>query len=101
MTFDITIYIAVIVAIIFRLIIMKGTFVLPTFYKCDGTLTFNLGSLGTIIIGLIAAFSLMASSPDLFSNVYVAAITAYTAPQIVDGIITAGTRKMSGEEDIE
>ena len=101
MTFDITIYIAVIVAIIFRLIIMKGSFVLPTFYKTDDTLTFNLGSIGTIIIGLIAAFTLMASSPELFSNVYVAAITAYTAPQIVDGIVTAGTRKISGDKDIE
>lgn len=99
MSFDITIYIAVIAAIIFRLIIMKGTFVLPTFYKSDNTLTFNLGSIGTIIIGVIAALGLMTSSPELFSNVYVAAVTAYTAPQIVDGIITAGTRKFSGSND--
>lgn len=101
MTFDITIYIAVIVAIVFRLIIMKGTFVLPTFYKSDDTLTFNLGSIGTIIIGVVAALTLMASSPELFSNMYVAAMTAYTAPQIVDGIVTAGTRKFSGNGDIE
>ena len=34
----------------------------------------------------------MQTQPDLFSNWYVAAITAYSAPQIVDGVITAGTR---------
>lgn len=92
MTFDITVYIAIIVAIIFRLVIMKGTFIMPTFYKSDNILTFNLGSLGTIIIGVIAAIGLMTTSPELFANPYVAAITAYTAPQIVDGVITAGTR---------
>ena len=99
MNFDITIYIAVIIAIIFRLIIMKGTFVLPTFYKSDDTITFNLGSIGTIIIGIVAALGLMSSSPELFNNMYVAAITAYTAPQIVDGVITAGTRKFSKIDD--
>ena len=34
----------------------------------------------------------MGTQPDLFANWYVAAITAYTAPQVVDGVITAGTR---------
>ena len=34
----------------------------------------------------------METQPDLFANWYVAGITAYTAPQIVDGVITAGTR---------
>lgn len=90
--FDIAIYAAVIVAIIFRLIIMKGSFVLPTFYKNGNEVSFNLGSISTIIIGLIAAFALMQTNPELFSNWYVAAVTAYTAPQVVDGVITAGTR---------
>ena len=89
---DMIVYIAVIIAIIFRLIIMKGTFVLPTFYRCDNTVTFNLGSISTIIIGILAALALMETQPDLFANWYVAAITAYTAPQVVDGVITAGTR---------
>lgn len=89
---DVIVYIAVIIAIIFRLIIMKGTFVLPTFYRCDNTVTFNLGSISTIIIGILAALALMGTQPDLFANWYVAAITAYTAPQVVDGVIAAGTR---------
>lgn len=90
--FDSSIYIAVILAIIFRLIIMKGSFVLPTFYRNGNEVSFNLGSVSTIIIGLLAAFALMETQPDLFANWYVAAITAYTAPQVVDGVITAGTR---------
>ena len=97
--FDTTIYIAVIIAIIFRLVIMKGSFVLPTFYKNGNEVSFNLGSVSTIIIGLLAAFALMQTQPDLFANWYVAAITAYTAPQIVDGVITAGTRYQNGKKD--
>ena len=94
--FSITIYAAVIIAIIFRLIIMKGSFVLPTFYRNGNEVSFNLGSISTIIIGLAAAFALMYTQPHLFANWYVAAITAYTAPQIVDGVITAGTRYQNG-----
>lgn len=96
--FDSTIYIAVIIAIIFRLIIMKGSFVLPTFYRNGNEVSFNLGSVSTIIIGLLAAFALMQTQPDLFANWYVAAITAYTAPQVVDGVITAGTRYQHGSD---
>lgn len=97
--FDSSIYIAVILAIIFRLIIMKGSFVLPTFYRNGNEVSFNLGSVSTIIIGLLAAFALMETQPDLFANWYVAAITAYTAPQVVDGVITAGTRYTQDVED--
>lgn len=96
--FDSTIYIAVIIAIIFRLIIMKGSFVLPTFYRNGNEVSFNLGSVSTIIIGLLAAFALMQTQPDLFANWYVAAVTAYTAPQVVDGVITAGTRYQHGSD---
>ena len=99
--FDITIYAAIIIAILFRLIIMKGSFVLPTFYKNGNEVSFNLGSISTIIIGLIAAFALMQSNPEMFSNWYVAAVTAYTAPQIVDGVITAGTRYSNNSEPID
>ena len=96
--FDSTIYIAVIIAIIFRLIIMKGSFVLPTFYRNGNEVSFNLGSVSTIRIGLLAAFALMQTQPDLFANWYVAAVTAYTAPQVVDGVITAGTRYQHGSD---
>ena len=47
----------------------------------------------------------MHSNPELFANWYVAGITAYSAPQIVDAIITKGTRiKYNSDitsEDIE
>lgn len=89
---DYLVIIAVIVVLIYRLIIMKGNFVLPTFYKEGNKVSFNLGSITTIIVGIVAAFMLMQAQPELFANWYVAAITAYTAPQIVDGTITAVTR---------
>ena len=55
-------------------------------------MSFNLGSISTIVVAIIAAFGLMQAQPELFANWYVAAITAYTAPQIVDGIVTSGAR---------
>lgn len=96
---DTIIYIAIVIAIVFRLVIMKGSFVLPTFYRNGNEISFNLGSITTIIVGILAAVALAYSQPDLFSNWYVAAITAYTAPQITDGIITAGTRYVAGNDE--
>lgn len=98
------VYVVVIIAIIFRLIIMKGSFVLPTFYRNGNEVTFNLGSVATIIVAILAALALMEAQPELFANWYVAAITAYTAPQITDGVITAATRYVYGnatEDEIE
>lgn len=89
---DMIVYVAIIIAIIFRVVIMKGSFVLPTFYRNGNEVSFNLGSVTTIIVGILAALALMETQPDLFANWYVAAITAYTAPQITDGVITAATR---------
>lgn len=97
---DIVICIVVIAAIIFRLVIMKGSFTLPTFYRNGNEMTFNLGSISTIIIALVAAFGMMSASPELFSNPVVAFTTTYTAPQIVDGVVTSLTRNfMEVEED--
>ena len=90
--YDITIYLVVILVIALRVYLMKGNFILPTFYKEGNKVSFNLGSITTIIIGLVAAISLMEAQPQLFANWYAAAITAYSAPQIVDAIITKGTR---------
>lgn len=99
---DISIYLAIILAVIIRLVLIKGTFVLPTFYRNGNEFTFNLGSIATVTIGIVSALTLMATSPELFSNWYVAAMTAYTAPQIVDSVITYGTRvKHLEEEEIE
>lgn len=98
---DILVYVAIIVAIIVRLVLIKGSFVLPTFYRNGNEFTFNLGSIATIAIGVISALGLMATSPELFSNWYIAAITAYTAPQIVDSVITYGARKTGSVEDAD
>lgn len=98
---DIMIYVAIIVAIVVRLVLMRGSFTLPTFYRRDDEMSFNLGSISTIIIAIIAALGLMYTSPELFASPYVAFITAYTAPQIVDGVITSGARNfMEAEEEV-
>lgn len=103
--YDITVYIAVICAILIRVYLMRGSFILPTFYKLGDQVSFNLGSLTSVIVGLIAALALMESQPDLFANWYVAAMTAYTAPQIVDSIVTKGTiikgSQTDSSDDIE
>ena len=103
--YDLTIILVVIIVIAARVYLMKGNFILPTFYKEGNKVSFNLGSIGTIIIGLVSAFMLMQSQPELFANWYVAGITAYSAPQIVDSIITKGTRIKNNSditsEDIE
>lgn len=96
---DIMIYIAIIIAIIIRLVLMRGSFTLPTFYRRDNEMSFNLGSISTIIVAIIAAFGLMAASPELFANPFVAFMTAYTAPQLVDGVITSGARNFMEVEE--
>ena len=89
---DILVYVAIIVAIIVRLVLMRGSFTLPTFYRRDNEMSFNLGSLSTIAVAVVAAFGLMSASPELFANPFVAFVTTYTAPQLVDGVITSGAR---------
>lgn len=98
---EMIIYIAVIFAIIVRLVIMKGNFILPTFYKSGNEVSFNLGSVSTIIIALIAAVGLMYTYPEQFANPYMAFVTTYAAPQLVDGIITFGTRQIAAVEDYD
>lgn len=89
---DIIVYIAIIFAIIVRLVIMRGSFVLPTIYKRGNEMTFNLGSVSTIIIGFATALTLMYTSPENFANPLIAFITTYSVPQLVDGVATFGIR---------
>lgn len=98
---DVIIYVSIVAAIIFRLVIMKGTFVLPTFYRIGNEATFNLGSVSTIIVAIVAAFALMYAQPELFANPIAAFLATYSAPQIVDGVITAGTRYVDGNSKME
>ena len=97
------VYLAIIAAVIARLVLMRGTFILPTFYRRGNEMSFNLGSLSTIIVAIVAAFGLMQASPELFANPFVAFVTTYTAPQLVDGVITSGARNFMSipEEDDE
>ena len=96
---DAMIYVAIIVAIVVRLVLMRGSFTLPTFYRRDDEMSFNLGSISTIIVAIVAAFGLMQASPELFANPFVAFMTSYTAPQIVDGVITSGARNFMEVSD--
>ena len=95
---ELIIYIAIICAVIFRLVIMKGTFILPTFYRNGSELTFNLGSITTIIIGIGSALALAFAQPERFATWWSAALVAYTAPQVTDAVITAGTRFKDGRD---
>lgn len=99
---DIMVYIAIIVAIVVRLVLMRGSFTLPTFYRRDNEMSFNLGSISTIVVAIVAAFGLMYASPELFANPFVAFVTTYTTPQILDGVITSGARNfMKVPEDTD
>jgi len=101
---DILIYVAIIAAIIVRLVLMKGSFTLPTFYRRGDEMSFNLGSISTIIVAIVAALGLMSTSPELFASPFVAFITCYTAPQLVDGVITSGARnfmEVTEENDVQ
>lgn len=98
---DILVYIAIVIGIVARLVLMKGSFVLPTFYKRGDEMSFNLGSISTIIVGIVAALMLMQAQPELFSNWYVAGMTAYTAPQIIDAIPTSIARNSANEAEPE
>ena len=42
---DAMIYVAIIVAIVARLVLMRGSFTLPTFYRRGDEMSFNLGSI--------------------------------------------------------
>ena len=101
MTMDIIIYVAVLVAIVFRLVIMKGSFTLPTIYKNGDEVSFNLGSIATIVVALLAALAMMTASPELFSNPVVAFLTTYSAPQILDGVASFGVRNTIDAKNVD
>ena len=93
-------FIAIVVAIIVKLVILKGNFVLPTIYKNGKDVSFNLGSLGNIITAVIAALGLYMGDPSAFANPAIAFLTTISAPYLVDGVITYGTRKTVDASDV-
>ena len=84
------ILLAIIFGVGLRVYTMKGYFTIPQFYIENDEKRFNLGSIATIIIGVVAALSMAYTMPDSFSNPIIAGITAYTAPQIIDVLISKG-----------
>lgn len=82
---------AIIIGIGLRVYTMKGYFTMPQYYTENGEKRFNLGSVATIIIGVIAALGMSYAMPESFSNPIIACVTAYTAPQLVDVLVSKGT----------
>ena len=95
------VYVAIIAAIIVRLVLMKGSFTLPTFYRRGNEMSFNLGSITTILVAIASAIVLMYGSPELFANPFVAFITTYSTPQLFDAVITSGARNFMEVTDNE
>ena len=87
---DLYIILAIIFGIGLRVYTMKGYFIMPQFYIEKDEKRFNLGSIATILIGIIAALSMAYTMPESSSNPIIAGITAYTAPQLVDVLISKG-----------
>lgn len=79
---DIYILIAIILAVIVRIIIMPGYFVLPQ--KVEGK--WQLNTLGTVIIGLVGAFALFNSNPEYFATPLGAFVFVYITPHLIDAI---------------
>jgi hypothetical protein len=75
---------AITFAILVRIIAMDG-YSLKPFYK-DGK--FQLNIIGTIIVGAIGAYGLMEASPELFASPFVAFMTVYMAPHLLDKAVT-------------
>lgn len=84
------IFLAIVLAIGLRVYTMKGYFIMPQFYIENDEKRFNLGSVATILIGVAAALSMAYTMPESFANPIIAGITAYTAPQLVDVLISKG-----------
>lgn len=93
------IFLAIVFGIGLRVYTMKGYFTMPQFYVEKDEKRFNLGSIATIIIGIIAALSMAYTMPESFSNPLIAGLTAYSAPQIVDVLISKGTTNSQDFEE--
>ena len=97
---DIYSWIAVIIAIVVKLVIIKGNFVLPTFYKTGNEVSFNLGSLANIIFALITALTLSMTDPASCANPAIAFTTSLGVPYLVEGVITYGARNNMDADDV-
>lgn len=95
------IFLAIVFGIGLRVYTMKGYFTMPQYYIENDEKRFNLGSIATILIGITAALSLAYAIPESFSNPIIACITAYTAPQLVDVLISKETTNSQDFIEVE
>ena len=95
------IFLAIVFGIGLRVYTMKGYFTMPQYYVEKDETRFNLGSIATILIGIAAALSMAYAMPESFSNPIIACITAYTAPQLVDVLISKETTNSQDFIEVE
>ncbi|WP_297898218.1 hypothetical protein [Methanobrevibacter sp.] len=85
---NLLIFLAILIAIVLRIWIEKGYFLLPKIYTKDGKTYFQLNILGTVFTALITVLILYQAQPELFTSFIPALVTAYTVPHLFDNIVT-------------
>lgn len=79
---DVYIILAVVLAIIIRIVIMPGYFVLPQ--KVDGK--WQLNTIGTIIIAMVAVVFAYNADPTVFATPIAAFVLTYATPYAIDAV---------------
>lgn len=79
---------AVIIAIIVRVVVQKGSFILPTVYKEGNNVRFNWGSIGVIVIAIVSVLGTGYFDPSLYTSPITAFFAAYSLPALSDAIAT-------------
>ncbi|OQD58717.1 hypothetical protein MBBAR_10c00580 [Methanobrevibacter arboriphilus JCM 13429 = DSM 1125] len=85
---DLLIFLAILIAIVIRIWIEKGYFLLPKVYTKSGKTYFQLNIIGTICTALITVLILYQAQPELFRTFIGALITAYTIPHLFDNVVS-------------
>lgn len=96
--YNLGVVIAVIIAIVLRIIIQRGSFVLPTVYKEGSNVRFNFGTIGVIIVSIIAFFAGGYIDPSIATSPLSAFMLAYATPAVIDGAVT---EVLPGEDVIQ
>ncbi len=86
--YSIEVIIAVIIAIVLRVIIQRGSFTLPTVYKEGSDVRFNFGTLGVVVVAIAAFFAGGYIDPNITMSPLSAFMLAYATPAVIDGAVT-------------
>ena len=94
---NVFIIIAIVLAVILRILLKNGyEFILPKIVvNSEGKTKFELNSLGTILISLIAVLTIYQATPEGFITPAAAFLTAYGSNSIIENI---GTKIMPNKE---